>query len=527
MHNDDALRTISGAIVDVNNDTENSESFKTLHLLAKIQSNLEDYEAAQDSITRALSRQDGISPDHLRHAHITQAGIYMKLERTEEAIKSYGQARQANPTEPLKGETLRYEFDAWNENGKALDLMRNTWTLQERLQWMTWSYDTDETHIENLRFAAIDANEPNFVVETYQEIINLLDHFDEGVVLRNNLANWYFMNEDVESMKKECLAVLDSTLTSENGENYRFTNEEPDYVVFCAVSWLTDGIYEQFRATADRAAKAGLFSEAKGVMSRPLARAVALRPTFQVHHKVTLARMARKLGPLHEFEDILNPAFEFTMDALMDDIAWNDRTNLDLLSKVLSSLEGLERDAQIALAARFSELEPEEQSVAAADDGDGGSASGDSEDEDGGSASDDSDEEEDEDKHHLPEGGDPVPEDEGDLTMGASYCSGPRCEVSWRAWKGRKIYYCLYCLDTMLCETCYEKRMGYNAGVAIPPGENFCGQNHKYLRPVDGWKGIKNGMVLIEGQEPFAFKDWLVELKEKKWRQAWEKFWMD
>lgn len=269
---------------------------------------------------------------------------------------------------------------------------------------------------------------------------------------------------------------------------------------------LTDTIYGQFRATADRAAKAALFDEAKGLMSRPLARAVTLQKPYQVHYKVILARMARKLGPLHEFQDILNEGFNATVDALMDDVAWNDEMNLGLLSMVLSSLDGLEREAQIAVSTRFSDLEPEDEGPAAADEADGASTSSESD-------------EEDEDE-------DPLPEDEGDLTGYASYCDGPRCKVTWRAWKGRKIYQCLYCWDTLLCEPCYEKRMGFNAGVTIPPGENFCGDNHEYLRLVDGWKGVKNGMVLIEGQEPFAFKDWLVELKEKKWPQAWEKFWM-
>lgn len=495
-HNDDALKTISGAIGNLDDTTD----FKTLVLLATIQGKLKDYDSAQNSITRALARQDGISPNRLRQAHITQAEIYTGLKKSDDAIKSYEQARQANPTEPLKGQTLRAEFDAWKKINKAVDLVKNKWTLNERLQWMIWKYDYDERHLKDLMLAAIDAREFDFIVETYQEIINLLDHFDAGTPLRKNLAYWYDMNGDLDSIKKECYAILDSTLNSENGEEYRFTNELTDVVAFNAISLVTNTIYEEFRATADRTIKAKLFAEAKGIMSRPLAHAVALRPSFQVHHKVTLARMARKLGPLHEFEDILNPAFNLTMDALMDDIAWNDSWALELLSEVLSCLDGLEWEAQIALSARFSQLDPKDRAPAAADDGDG---------------------------HYEDEDDDPLPEDEGDLERGTSYCDGTRCKVTWRAWKGRPIYYCLYCSDLLLCETCYEKRVAYNTNVTVPRGENFCGRNHKYLRAVDGWKGIKDGMVFIEGQEPFAFKAWLEELKEKKWREAWEKFWLD
>ena len=77
----------------------------------------------------------------------------------------------------------------------------------------------------------------------------------------------------------------------------------------------------------------------------------------------------------------------------------------------------------------------------------------------------------------------------------------------------------------MLCKACHDKRMRYIADGTILPGQHFWGKNHK--GPVDDrWKGIKNGTVLNEGEEPFASKDWLVELKEKKRQQAWDNFWM-
>lgn len=455
-----------------------------------------------------MTWKDGISADYLRDAYITQAEIYTDLEKTDEAIESYEQARQANSVEPLRGEILRKEFDVWKKNGKAVDLLKNKWTLQERLEWMTWNYPNDTTHHRNFMFAAIDANEPEFFVETYHEIISLLDHFDAGVPLRDHLVEWYYINGDDEASRAQCLAMLDSKLHTGNTDTYRFTNEDPEYTLYCALCALTDLIYEQFRATPERAAKAKLYEEAKGLMGRRLARDVTLQKTSQVHYKVTLARMARKIGPLHEFEDFLNQGFNDTIDALLDDVSWNDVWNLDLLAKVLSCLDGLEREAQIALSARFSDVQPEKESAADADDGEQGSDSGESDEED-----DDGDV-------------DSLPEDEGDLTEDATGCGRPRCEVSWRAWKGRKIYQCLYCWNMIFCEACYEKRVGYNAGAAIPAGEHYCGKDHKYLRCIDGWKGIKDGMVLIEGEEPFAFNDWVKELKEKKWPQAWEKFWM-
>lgn len=518
-HHSTALTTLTSALGDLEDIPANAENFRVLDLRATIQKRLHEYEAAQQSITRALSHQDGISPQQLRRAYITQAEIYTNLENTDEAIISYEKARQADSTEPLRGKVLRQEFDAWNNNSQAVDLVKIKWTLHERLEWMTWNYVNDTAHLTNFMFAAIDANELNFIVETYEEIISVLDQFDAGVPLRNSLAQWYVVSsKNLDLAKTESLVVLDSTLNSNNSEGYRFTNEDPEFVMYSALSRCTDIIYQQFRSTADRQLKAKLFEEAKGLMKRPLSRAVVLQKSWQIHHKIVLATMARKLGPLHEFEDTLGQAFSDILEALTDDIAWNDRGNLDLLSRVLSSLNGLEREAKIALSARFSEIEVEDEGDASDKDGEQGSAASDSDDSD-----DDNDDDDDDDDDN-----DPLPEDEGDLTEDYTYCAGSRCSVSWRAWQGRRAYQCVYCWDMLLCEACYEKRMQYNNGATIPTGDHFCGKNHKYISgPVDGWKGIKDGMVMIEGQEPFSFKSWLVEMKEKLWREAWENFWMD
>ncbi|KAL1856835.1 hypothetical protein Daus18300_010598 [Diaporthe australafricana] len=527
-HYETALTTLSGgAFDDLSDASVNSDNFRALHLLAIVQNSLEDYEAAQESIIKALSCQDGSYPGLLRGAYITQAEIYTNLDNADEAIKSYESARQATSDEPLRGEFLRSEFDAWNKNGKAVDLVKTKWTLHEKLEWMAWNYASDEKHHVDFMFAAIDAKEFAFVGETYEEIISLLDNFDAGVPLRNTLAHWHYLSSgDLELPKTQTLAVLDSTLNSSNSESYRFTNEDPEFSLYRALSYLTDIIYEQFRATADRSTKAKLFEEAKGLMGRPLPRAVVLQKSWQVYHKVILARMARKLGPLHDFEQFLDQGFNDTLEALMDGVSWNDELNLDLLSQVLFSLDGLEREGKIALSARFSQLEVEDEGTDGVVDGDKESSSGEIKDDDGdgNSESDDGDGN----SESSDEDDDPLPDDEGDLTGDSTSCAGSRCDVSWRAWKGRRIYQCLYCWDTFLCDTCYDKRIKYNEGAEIPPGEHYCGKNHKYISgPVQGWKGIKNGMVLIEGEEPFAFKTWLADLKEKKWPEAWEKFWMD
>ncbi|CAN9121073.1 unnamed protein product [Alternaria alternata] len=47
----------------------------------------------------------------------------------------------------------------------------------------------------------------------------------------------------------------------------------------------------------------------------------------------------------------------------------------------------------------------------------------------------------------------------------------------------------------------------------------------EYIRgPVDGWQGIRRGVMTIE-REKTEFQKWLKEIKGKKWPLAWERFW--
>ena len=63
-------------------------------------------------------------------------------------------------------------------------------------------------------------------------------------------------------------------------------------------------------------------------------------------------------------------------------------------------------------------------------------------------------------------------------------------------------------------------------------GSVYCGTNHQLISgPIPGWKGIKDGIMTIEGQNGedtirVKFRDWLDELKNVKWRQAWVRFWL-
>jgi hypothetical protein len=64
-----------------------------------------------------------------------------------------------------------------------------------------------------------------------------------------------------------------------------------------------------------------------------------------------------------------------------------------------------------------------------------------------------------------------------------------------------------------------------NAGGKNDYWRLYCGQDHTYIKaPVEGWKGVKNGVMRI-ANEKIPFKDWLQALKEERWPSAWESFW--
>ncbi len=47
-------------------------------------------------------------------------------------------------------------------------------------------------------------------------------------------------------------------------------------------------------------------------------------------------------------------------------------------------------------------------------------------------------------------------------------------------------------------------------------GPRYCRRDHTHIKgPIQGWKGIKDGIMTIDGDKPIEFKAWLVDLKEK------------
>ena len=538
--------------------TEPVKCFQVLNLLANIHLGKKDNKSANKRICEALSKSESMTPKLVRAGLITRAKVEVAESRKDAAVASYEQARLAEPDEPLPGDVLKAQFNACldqREDTKLVEMFK-AWKPMERLAWMTWDYsETGYDDHESLRRAVARSGQQEYLFHAYEETIKLLDNLDAAAPIRYQLAGTYWtVSGNFEAAKVLMNETLD---TSSSGYPFALTNEDPTYTLVCAILEISEIIYEQFRTTSDPMIKAQLYTEIRGLMNRNLAQSVASLKSELAHHSLTIARMARKMAPAHEFQQIIESSFNLCYEALTDKVGWNDMLNLCELAALISNPEGLETEARILVSAQFSKLDPavkDDYSESDSDDDEqdnGTDQSGDDEDAQDTSKTADEDEEdtdensqqtedneEEEDENEDDEDGDPLPTDEGDLSDVWSTCDGECWPAKvWRAWKGQPMYVCITCCNTCLCEDCYNKRQEYNrqggdAACRASVGSMYCGTNHRYIRgPIPGWKGITDGIMTIEGENgeemiKVKFTDWLDELKNVKWKEAWEKFWI-
>jgi hypothetical protein len=99
------------------------------------------------------------------------------------------------------------------------------------------------------------------------------------------------------------------------------------------------------------------------------------------------------------------------------------------------------------------------------------------------------------------------------------------CGKSITNWKEDSAYLCLYCTDIDICGTCFETRRQRERGELPAAWRTQCPKSHKHIKaPIEGWGGVKDGVITI-GSEKIVFKEWLKDLKDVKWPNAWKAFW--
>ena len=482
-----------------------------LTLRADVLAQLEKYNEARDTIMEALALSNLPANSKIR-ALCIRASIENNLGHLQESVMAYEEARLADPSAVLPGNILREEIDVLQrKDAHELIMTLKNWTPLERLTWMTWRYDEDEgaAH-ETFRDATIRTQNFGFLLEAYQEAIELLDPLDSAAPIQCDLANAHWrIRADADATRATLDAILDSI---SYGYCYALTNEEPTWILCRTINLMSDVIYEQFRSTNDLERKEKLLTEMKSLTERPLAHSLTMPKSDLVHHMVLIARMSRKIGPGRAFYDGLQTAFALCHETLNDSVGWNDAASLESLAEVLLAVNGknLEKEARIALSARFSELEPE-------------SSSGEEEESDGNTR------ERYQNPKNLVNGAADSNSSSNGYNMSdyTATCNGicdPKvvCESGWH---GNVMYRCLTCYDCDLCESCYALRLRLNRGEASDPIKPFCSSNHRYIKgPIEGWKGMKAGKMYI-GDEEIPFKDWVREVKDVKWKQVWDVFW--
>ncbi|KAF2683371.1 hypothetical protein K458DRAFT_418980 [Lentithecium fluviatile CBS 122367] len=115
---------------------------------------------------------------------------------------------------------------------------------------------------------------------------------------------------------------------------------------------LTGMIYGKFQATSDPQRKEVLLNELKSIPR------IHIKDDLKDSHVgMLLGNMLRVMGPAREYHRYMEEAFATCITGLEDGVSYNDGPSLRLLAKILSSLNGLERDAQIAYSAQYSALD--------------------------------------------------------------------------------------------------------------------------------------------------------------------------
>lgn len=232
----------------------------------------------------------------------------------------------------------------------------------------------------------------------------------------------------------------------------------------------------------DPEAKLGTMKEMVSLADRVEQRHGSEAPgTEQAHARIPLAIMHRKMGPAKAFNEELDATFYSCLKTLQDDRSDNDPYSFRMLARALTLVPGLEEQAQVAVSCQFSIVDRELY-----------------------------------DTERKKNSND----DDAYWSIKCGYCE----QVTSKFEDGEYWYLCCYCADLDVCGKCYNIRKEGH-GTSRPAGWiEACPWGHCHVKgPIEGWEGIKGGMIKY-GETEIEVKDWLVKLEEE-WKQCWEEYW--
>lgn len=449
--------------------------------------------------------------------------------------------------------------------------MFRSWSDEQRDQWFMYlcAYHLRVENIRTMTKMAKIPGQTEFMLEWLASMEKKLvtDRWraDEGLQLlniRSMLAHLYFnVVGDAEKAKKIRSSILTDKLKTNQYDVDRFKEALTE-------EWmrLADMIFSQFSATSDPQRKEELLKELKS-----MPRAHTHDELKDSHVGMLLANMLRVMGPSREYHRYMEEIFATCIGGLEDSVSFNDGPSLRLLAKILSSLDGLERDAQIAYSAQFSMLDrdvyeeewrrnsetgetdeaPQEDAEESQVEGGEGDSptmhTQDKSNEEPPLQADDSKLQASEEKGNqegraassgsggqndsIDDSPAPDPQQDDKPWMRTEDCSDywifcNSCRTSQMRWE-RSLYLCLICPSVDICEKCFDAEVTQRRLGKGEEGRLYvCDENHRYLKGcMKGWQGIKDGVIRI-GDEELAVKEWIRELKEVRWKKAWERFWL-
>ncbi|EHK50856.1 hypothetical protein TRIATDRAFT_279746 [Trichoderma atroviride IMI 206040] len=534
---------------------DHTEKFKVAILRCNVLLKLHEKDDAFKTILECV---EGIGTANVptslkRLALLAKAKIETKRGMREDAAESYTLAKLIDPTGLSSGDSLVSELNLFEKASDYAGYFQTlkSWSSSNRLTWMAWNYcnEGQERH-DVLRALALQEGETEFLIEAYKDAAQFLDRLNAGAPMRLELAVTYFRAAgDLENSRKCLDEVFAST---SNGYPYSITDEEPQSTLQRAVDLMSDVLYETFRGSRDPGVKAEALAALKGLMDRPLSLSVPIYTALDlVYRRIVIASMCLKMGHGGEFQERLQSILDDCFAGLTDKVSWNDGQNLEklghalmVLSKAIPEGQDIQRYARIVVSAMFSKITYVEDEEDGSDSGSDAGSESDADSEFG------SDDDSNSDSDVKPKGGmaafegishfetlgnlrsgkSSAPKDEGDLanpSIAVYTCDGGICSpLAGYAWWGDSVvHYCTECSTTLICEICYNARH-HPEKVGSPNVMRFCDKGHNYIRlPVEGWRGIKDGMLRLDGEEPVKFDDFLNRLQKDVVKDAWDRFW--
>jgi tetratricopeptide (TPR) repeat protein len=501
-------------------------------LLIEQKKKQEACDVAQTAVD-CLSAGDVI-PGLKRRVYTTLARAQRKLRQYDAALESFSKAKQSDPDGITPGQDLVDELKVVEKKDKAQYIpMLKEWSLVERITWIASDYaesDGEERHAVFCDIAS-ETGEQEFIVKFYQEAIDFLDNLNAALPLRIDLALIYF---EVCRQPEKALELLDQVFDARaTGLRFPILGGTALYNMLIAVDCMTNVQLEMFRRSRDPAYKAERLTALAGLMQRPFASDVPrTSASWTSFHRVGLAYMYLVMGPLEKFQQVIQSLLDDCFAGLSDSVGWNDAPylwmlaqSLSLMSKALRNDEELNKCARIVGSAVFSRLGNTDKSEDAEE----------GKDEEKTPAAEDNDNDAEEphvdvDTSDDEEDTSDPPTDEGDLVdpEDGYYTCGGFCNPSrkFKWWAGRSAYIYVTFASGLICEECQAEYDAIERGEKKFKGRYFHGLGQDKLKlPVEGWRGVKKGVMRIEGQEDIAVGDFFKKLETEIVKSAWDKIW--